>query len=133
MANGDLIKGYVITHPHDPYEDVVAIHINQFEGGGSPWQAQIYVEGSLVDSDYFASEPDAMRWAAREVTLIACVAKVDIDGEKHRIANALEDEADLTPCSEDAMVTRSNARLVRADFSYDEAERLEIVEEQVNG
>lgn len=44
--------------------------------------------------------------------------------ERERIAAAIEEEADLCPCEEDAVVLRDTARLVRADFSYDEAERL---------
>lgn len=44
--------------------------------------------------------------------------------ERERIARALEDEADVIPCQEDAAVTRSCARLIRADFSHDGAERL---------
>ena len=48
---------------------------------------------------------------------------------RERIAAALDEEADLIPCAEDAMVTRSNARLVRANFSYEEAERLEVEED----
>lgn len=46
------------------------------------------------------------------------------EAERERIANALEEEADTTPCSEDAVVVRDCARLVRANFSYGEAERL---------
>jgi len=77
MSNATVIAGYVLTHPHDPFEGAVAIHINQFAGGETPWQAQVYVEGSLVEADYFASERDALHWSAREVTLIACVAKAE--------------------------------------------------------
>lgn len=73
----DILSGYIITHPHEPYEEAVSIHINQFAGEDEPWQAQIYTDGSLVEADYFASEIDALRWAAREVTLIACVAKAE--------------------------------------------------------
>lgn len=46
------------------------------------------------------------------------------DDERARIAAALDDEAEATPCREDAMVVRDCARLVRARFSYDQAERL---------
>lgn len=53
-----------------------------------------------------------------------------IIAERERIADLLEDEADTTPCLEDAMVTRSNAHLIRADFSYEEAERLAAEEEE---
>ena len=41
--------------------------------------------------------------------------------ERERVAQALDDEAASTPCEEDAMVTRSCAKLVRADFSYAKA------------
>ena len=45
--------------------------------------------------------------------------------ERERIAKALDDEANVIPCQEDALVTRSCARLVRANFRYDEADRLD--------
>ncbi len=44
--------------------------------------------------------------------------------EKERIAQALDYEASVTPCEEDAVVTRNCARLVRADFSYEAAEQI---------
>jgi hypothetical protein len=44
--------------------------------------------------------------------------------ERERIAKALEDEADVTPCEEDANVTRELALLVMADFSYDRLDEL---------
>lgn len=44
--------------------------------------------------------------------------------ERERIIQGLEDEAEATPCEEDAMVVADCALLVRADFSYDEADRL---------
>ena len=46
-----------------------------------------------------------------------------VEAERERIAVALEAEADLLPCAEDAAVTRSNAALIRADFSYEDADR----------
>lgn len=52
--------------------------------------------------------------------------------ERERIAAALDDEAGSLPCVEDAAVMRSSAQLVRADFSYDEAERIAEVEDQAN-
>lgn len=52
------------------------------------------------------------------------VAGIAISIERQRIIAMLKDEADLTPCAEDAIVTRSNARLIEANFSYEEAERL---------
>lgn len=47
-----------------------------------------------------------------------------IAAERERIAAALDEEAETTPCAEDAAVVRDCARLVRADFSYEAAERL---------
>lgn len=44
--------------------------------------------------------------------------------ETARIVARLLEEAELTPCGEDAMVTRSNAFLIKAGFSYEDAERL---------
>lgn len=41
--------------------------------------------------------------------------------EREKIAKELEAEADMLPCAEDANVTRSNAALVRAKFSYEAA------------
>lgn len=53
----------------------------------------------------------------------------EILAERERIAAGLEYEADMSPCSEDASVLRGAAWLVRADFSYDDAERLQIAAE----
>ncbi|WP_375590168.1 hypothetical protein ABWH89_04885 [Hoeflea alexandrii] len=44
--------------------------------------------------------------------------------EREKIASDLDYEASITPCAEDAVVVRDCARLVRANFSYEEAERL---------
>lgn len=54
---------------------------------------------------------------------IAVVEKA-IVAERVRIIGRLLEEADVTPCAEDAIVTRSNARLIEADFSYEDAERI---------
>lgn len=70
--------------------------------------------------------PDNVREAAKaahDAGTVEAIAAA-ILAERERIALCLEDEADLTLCAEDAMVTRSNARLVRADFSYEDAERM---------
>lgn len=45
--------------------------------------------------------------------------------QRQRIVEGIEAEADATPDPEDAGVTRGLAWLVRADFSYEDAERLE--------
>jgi hypothetical protein len=52
-----------------------------------------------------------------------------VAAERSRIANRLAEEAGLSPCTEDGEVYRSAAWLVRADFSYEEAERLEVAAE----
>ena len=58
-----------------------------------------------------------------------CMARAVL-AERERIAQAMEYEASVTPCSEDAMVTRSNATLVRANFSYEDAERISETQTQ---
>ncbi|WP_370677577.1 hypothetical protein [Pleomorphomonas sp. PLEO] len=67
--------------------------------------------------------------AAYEAGTFEAIAKA-ILAERERIAAALDEEADLIPCAEDAMVTRSNARLVRADFDYEVADHLAEEEER---
>lgn len=52
-----------------------------------------------------------------------------VAAERARIANRLAEEAELSPCADDGSVYRSAAWLVRADFSYEEAERLETAAE----
>ncbi|TPW26839.1 hypothetical protein [Pararhizobium mangrovi] len=60
---------------------------------------------------------------AREHRQILEAARQDIRREViEEVANSLDHEADVTPCAEDAVVVRDCARLVRAGFSYDEAE-----------
>ncbi len=85
MDESTLESGYVMTHPLEPYEDLAAIHINHFGTGELPWQAQVYADGLLVEARYFPTEADALRWAAREMTLIACVAKAQ-DGQADMLA-----------------------------------------------
>lgn len=52
--------------------------------------------------------------------------------ERRRIANALEEDGEMSPCREDGQVYISAAWLVRGDFSYEEAERLERTNERYN-
>ena len=52
------------------------------------------------------------------------LADAALDAVREQIAARLDEEADLTPCEEDAKVVRDCALLVRTNFSYDEAERL---------
>jgi hypothetical protein len=56
--------------------------------------------------------------------------KEAVVAERERIATQLMAEAENSPCREDASVLRSAAWLVRANFSYDEAERLEVAAEK---
>lgn len=51
------------------------------------------------------------------------VAPVEL-AERERIAKELEAYGDCLPCIEDALVTRSNAMLIRANFSIEDAESL---------
>lgn len=67
--------------------------------------------------------------AEAEVTALRARLETVEAETRERIAAALDEEADLIPCAEDAMVTRSNARLIRANFSYEDAERLEAEED----
>jgi hypothetical protein len=94
--------------------------IDRIKAGAAP------VDDYILVIDTFN---DIKEWAA-SIEIIA--SELDISdqilAERERIAAALNDEADLIPCAEDAEVTRSNARLVRADFSYEEADRLAELE-----
>lgn len=47
-----------------------------------------------------------------------------VAAERERIIDRLEYEASMLPCFEDAESTRENAMLIRADFSYEELDRL---------
>lgn len=67
--------------------------------------------------------------SVRAVSAIAKAIHDAVMAERARIIARLLEEAELTPCGEDAMVTRSNAFLIKADFSYEEAERLSDKEE----
>lgn len=99
-------------------------------------------EAALSDiGDAEREEGDDLAWcegrAAKALPLIRSVLRAAlittpapsdglreaVEAERERIAVALEAEADLLPCAEDAAVTRSNAALIRADFSYEDADR----------
>jgi hypothetical protein len=82
------------------------------------WRGRFYSDtGDRLAGDILAAgyvTPEAHAAAIREA----------VDAERARIIQGLKDEADVLPCAEDAAVIQSCAELVRADFSYDEAERL---------
>jgi hypothetical protein len=71
----------------------------------------------------------AAAWALGEIERL----HAELIAERERIAVALDDEADATPCLEDERVVRDCARLVRAGFDYEEAERLAEQEDAANG
>ncbi len=56
--------------------------------------------------------------------LISLVER-EVAAERERIAAAIDGEAEVCPCHEDAQVLRDTALLVRANFSYEDAEQLE--------
>lgn len=64
------------------------------------------------------------RGTAFTIGTIAKAINDAVMAERARIVARLLEEAELTPCGEDAMVIRSNAFLIKADFSYEEADRL---------
>lgn len=84
-----------------------------------------YTKADLERGEKIVQELHGLRgydaWAERLAKEIAV--------ERERIANRLEEESALSPCKEDGSVYRSAAWLVRADFSYEEAERLEVAAE----
>ena len=75
------------------------------------------------DNIAMARELLAHRRASQAASTPSDGLREPIEAERERIAVALETEADLLPCAEDAAVTRSNAALIRADFSYEDADR----------
>lgn len=77
--------------------------------------------------------PDAIFAAANNLCIEMNIPSTDdsrnaimaaLMAERSLIVLRLLQEADLTPCAEDAIVTRSNAFLIQADFSYEDADAL---------
>jgi hypothetical protein len=72
---------------------------------------------------------EACRNWARDGALIhgevARAIEAAVAEERERIACALDYQGDIAPCSEDGSVFKSAAQLVRADFSYEKADRIE--------
>ncbi|MBU8540209.1 hypothetical protein [Falsiroseomonas tokyonensis] len=52
-----------------------------------------------------------------------------VEEERERIIEAVRDEADTTPCDEDAKVVEDVADLIEADFNYEAAEAMKRVRE----
>lgn len=67
-----------------------------------------------------------------EIERLRAELKEAVVAERERIAAALDNEADMTPCAEDAMVVRNCANLVRADFDHERAEAIAATEENAH-
>lgn len=104
-----------------------------------PAEDQFHEAGSRIETGVASIEDyelvidtvnDIQNWSG-SVTILENELDISdqIAAERVRIAARLDEDADLIPCAEDAEVTRSNARLVRADFSYEEADRLAEMED----
>lgn len=65
---------------------------------------------------------DALSPQAREESMREAEAAIAVT--RAQIASALDYEASVCPCAEDAVVIRDCAKLIRADFSYDRAEEM---------
>ncbi|SCM79906.1 hypothetical protein KL86PLE_90701 [uncultured Pleomorphomonas sp.] len=87
--------------------------------------------GNMVDYEEVIESVNLTKSWSGSLTILESELDIsaEIAAERERIAACLDEEAGLIPCTEDAMVTRSDARLVRADFSYEEADRLAEAEE----
>ena len=81
-----------------------------------------HVPGYRVDTDAIHAALTTPPASAGPAAAVA--ADAIRQAERDRIIAALEEEAELTPDDEDAAVTRENALLIRADFSYEELDRL---------
>lgn len=107
----------------DDYEEIIsAAAINMRKAASGIRGQMVTVQDSL---DWWVMKETERRilsalTAGKPEQAVPSVA----EAERERIAKALEEEADMTPCSEDAVVVRDCARLVRANFSYEDAERL---------
>ena len=87
------------------------------------WGGQDYYCDSCKGGAIYPDREDVAR-DLRALPIPAADALARREAEKRRIARALIDEGDVTPCSEDRKVVFDCARLVLCDFSYDDAESL---------
>lgn len=111
----------------DEDSDVSRIDLHSIADWFDDTAARVVAGTATIDE--FCSVIDAVNetkeWAASlEIVENEIDISDQIAAERERIAKALDEEADLSQCAEDAVVVRDCARLVRADFSYEEAERL---------
>lgn len=72
-----------------------------------------------------AARTAALRHDANDlIGALNAAVNVAVAMEKERIVDGLREEAEMQSCAEDIKVTRENALLIEADFSYDEMERI---------
>lgn len=124
MECDDAVTGYV---PDVPAVEPVA----------KRWLVEETLPSGAIKWEVVEHENHARKIAAMKIAAVLPVTGSEdvnhiakaIFAERQRIIARLKEEANLTPCAEDAMVTRSNARLIEADFSYEAAERLLEIEE----
>ncbi len=65
-------QSYTLMHPAAPFDEAMSLVFNAIDDGAM-WQVQVMCNGALHSAEYFVSETDALRWAAREATMIAAV------------------------------------------------------------
>lgn len=65
-------QSYTLMHPQEPFDEAMSLVFNAIDDGAM-WQVQVMCNGALHSAEYFVSETDALRWAAREATMIAAV------------------------------------------------------------
>lgn len=87
--------------------------------------------------DLAPDAPDVVKQKARSVLAalpeVQDIVRQAVEAERGRIISALRCEADVIPCSEDAMVTEGCADLIEANFCYDEAERIAAIRKRGEG
>lgn len=111
--------------------EIAATHIEALAADNKDLRARLDVRremeaGYAHERGVLKAKLDA---AERRVGYAEANLSAAIANERERIAAAIEHEADVCPCGEDAAVLRSTAALVRADFSYDDAEKLKMAAE----
>lgn len=95
--------------------------------------------GAAVTSGPLMDHPDYTQYIRRDPAVLAALPEVQdivrqaVEAERGRIISALRYEADVIPCSEDAMVTEGCADLIEANFCYDEAERIAAIRKRGEG
>lgn len=103
-------------------------------GGLGPKQQPIYIGVDLSSQpDQTAAQIVLTREALAALPEVQAIVRQAVEAERGRIISALRYEADVIPCSEDAMVTEGCADLIEANFCYDEAERIATIRKRGEG